>query len=80
MSTADQGDPPSYARMREELESILQTLEEDEPDLDTLGPRVERAAFLLKCCEALLQQTEVRVRDALLAVDSLTSTDTEREA
>jgi exodeoxyribonuclease VII small subunit len=45
------GDALSYAAALDELESILASLERDEPDVDKLADQVARAAVLIRLCQ-----------------------------
>lgn len=52
----------NYGASLEELQRILKGIEEDRFDLDELGTQVERAAHLLKVCQAKIDATEMQVK------------------
>ena len=52
---------PSYNEAYAELESILNKLENDEPDVDKLASMVKRASELIKLCKSKLHDTEAEV-------------------
>jgi exodeoxyribonuclease VII small subunit len=51
----------SYADALAELEAILDSLEADRVDVDTLAARVERAAALIRLCRNRLGAARVHV-------------------
>jgi exodeoxyribonuclease VII small subunit len=61
----DPGDPATeglaYADALAELERILDTLESDRVDVDTLATRVERAAALIRLCRSRLGAARTQV-------------------
>jgi len=57
--------PASYADATQELDEILRAIENPSLPIDELGPRIERAAVLIAWCREVLENTEVRVVDAL---------------
>ena len=54
-----------YADALSELEAILDALEADRVDVDTLAARVERAAVLIRLCRARLGSVRAKV-DAIV--------------
>jgi exodeoxyribonuclease VII small subunit len=46
----DDADALGYAEAAEELDRILAVLEQDDLDIDVLGPQVQRAAQLIRVC------------------------------
>lgn len=60
----------SYREAIFEIDEILQEIESDDLDIDTLAPLVERAAALVENCRARLASTDVKVRDALAALST----------
>jgi exodeoxyribonuclease VII small subunit len=59
--TAPDLDGISYADALVELEEILESLEADQVDVDTLAARVERAAALIRVCRARLGSARQKV-------------------
>jgi exodeoxyribonuclease VII small subunit len=55
----------AYADALAELEGILDSLEADRVDVDTLAARVERAAVLIRLCRARLGSARAKV-DAIV--------------
>lgn len=51
----------AYADALAELEEILDSLEADQVDVDTLASQVERAAVLVRLCRARLAAARVHV-------------------
>jgi exodeoxyribonuclease VII small subunit len=41
-----------------EIEKILKTIEDGEPDIDKLAAKVKRASELIKLCQQKLRETE----------------------
>lgn len=56
---------PSYQAAQHELEEILEKLQNDQTDLDTLGLLVQRAQWLLQFCREKLRNTEIEVNKIL---------------
>lgn len=56
-----QGEDTTYADALTELEGILDSLEGDQVDVDTLAARVDRAATLIRLCRARLASARVQV-------------------
>ena len=44
-----------------EIEEILQTIEDGEPDIDKLTAKVKRASELIKLCQKKLRETEKEI-------------------
>jgi exodeoxyribonuclease VII small subunit len=44
-----------------EIEDILRSIEEGEPDIDKLSADVKRAADLIKICRSRLRETEEKI-------------------
>jgi len=55
----------SYKDAVSELENILESLDNEEIDVDFLSEKVKRAGFLIKYCKAKLQDTQDEVQKAL---------------
>lgn len=54
-----------YKDAVEEIESILRSIEKDEPDVDELAEKVRRVTFLLKFCKEKLYKTQDEVEKVL---------------
>jgi len=52
----------SYEKALKELESILSTLENESQDLETTMALYERGRALIKHCQALLDEAELKVK------------------
>ena len=66
-STGDDG--PGYAAAMAELEQILQELEGEDPDVDVLANRVERAATLIEVCRRRIANASVQVERVVAALE-----------
>ncbi len=60
----------SYEAAIGEVEEILEEIESAELPIDALAPKVERAAELIRACRSLLEQTELRVTEAVAELAS----------
>ena len=67
-------DEPGYAAAMAELEEILQVLEGDDPDVDVLATRVERAANLIEICRRRITNAGIQVERVVAALESDTET------
>jgi len=47
----------SYTKAMEEIQSIVEKIEANEPDVDELGELVKRAASLIRQCKEKLRST-----------------------
>lgn len=72
--TAGGADEPGYAAAMAELEQILQELEGEDPDVDVLANRVERAATLIEICRRRITNAGVQVERVVAALESDTVT------
>ena len=61
---------PGYAAAMSELEQILQELEGEDPDVDVLANRVERAATLIEICRRRIANASVQVERVVTALES----------
>lgn len=72
-TTATETDEPtesiSYADAMSELESIVAELEGEEPDIDQLADKVERAGFLILQCRERLGATKSRLEEITANID-----------
>lgn len=59
----------SYADALAEVESILESIEASEVDIDALGSRVARAAELIALCRARIKAAELEVERIVSAMD-----------
>ena len=67
-------DEPGYAAAMAELEQILQELEGEDPDVDVLANRVERAATLIEVCRRRIANASIQVERVVAALESDEST------
>jgi exodeoxyribonuclease VII small subunit len=67
-------DEPGYGAAMAELEQILQELEGEDPDVDVLATRVERAATLIEICRRRITNASVQVERVVAALESDTET------
>lgn len=52
----------SYSKAIEELQSILEQLESEDVEIDSLSTKVKRSAELIKFCRDRLKSTEVEIQ------------------
>ena len=57
-----------------ELEQILEELEGEDPDVDVLADRVERAATLIEVCRRRIANASVQVERVVVALETDEST------
>jgi exodeoxyribonuclease VII small subunit len=62
--------PTGYAEALGELESILASLDRDTVDVDVLGDRVARAAFLIDWCRERIAAARLRVDEVVVTVQA----------
>ena len=65
---------PGYAMAMAELEQILEELEGEDPDVDVLANRVERAATLIEVCRRRITNAGIQVERVVAALESDTDT------
>lgn len=65
----DQGEP-GYAAAMAELDQILGELEGEDPDVDVLAGRVERAATLIEICRRRIANASIQVERVVAALES----------
>ncbi len=58
-----------YKESIEEIESILDKIENNETDIDTLIKEVKRAAQLIRACKEKLQNTEAEIENILKEIE-----------
>lgn len=56
--------PLSYQDALAQLEEIVSSLEEEQPDIDALSEKVKKAMALLEMCKAKLRNTEDTLNQA----------------
>ena len=61
---------PGYAAAMAELEEILQELEGEDPDVDVLATRVERAATLIEVCRRRIANASIQVERVVAVLES----------
>jgi exodeoxyribonuclease VII small subunit len=59
-----------YAEALEELETILESLEEDDVDVDELAEHVQRASELIELCRERIGKAKLRIEEVVSAVDA----------
>ena len=69
-SSPDAADEPGYAAAMAELEQILEELEGEDPDVDLLANRVERAATLIEICRRRITNAGFQVERVVAALES----------
>ncbi|MBN1182456.1 MAG: exodeoxyribonuclease VII small subunit [Bacteroidales bacterium] len=62
----------SYSEAITEIETILQEIEDQDPDVDELSDKVKRVAELLNICKDKLRNTEEEVEKILRDMDDST--------
>ncbi len=55
----------SYEEAVSELEAILRHMEDDEPDIDSLGEQLKKAKELIKLCKDKLTKTDNEIKKIL---------------
>ena len=70
----DDATEPGYAAALAELEQILEELESEDPDVDVLANRVERAATLIEICRRRITKADIQVERVVAALQSDTET------
>ena len=65
MTTPTPVDQLGYAEALAELETILDRLEHDEPDVDRVADDVSRAAELVRQCRSRITDARVRVEEVV---------------
>lgn len=58
-------DDMKYEDAMRELERIVARMENEEPDIDSLGEQLHRAQQLIKLCKAKLTKTDKEIKDIL---------------
>lgn len=58
-------DDMKYEDAMRELERIVAQMENEEPDIDSLGEQLRRAQQLIKLCKAKLTKTDKEIKDIL---------------
>lgn len=69
-TAAESTEAPGYAAAMAELEQILDELEGENPDVDLLASRVERAATLIEVCRRRIANASLQVERVVAALDS----------
>ena len=67
--SSTEADEPSYAAAMAELEQILEELEGDDPDVDLLAERVERAAVLIEVCRRRITKASMQVERVVAGLE-----------
>lgn len=58
-------DDMKYEDAMRELERIVARMENEEPDIDSLGEQLRRAQQLIKLCKAKITKTDKEIKDIL---------------
>lgn len=58
-------DDMKYEDAMRELERIVARMENEEPDIDSLGEQLRRAQQLIKLCKAKLTKADKEIKDIL---------------
>jgi exodeoxyribonuclease VII small subunit len=69
----DGAEPIGYAEAVAELEAILADIERHDVDVDVLGPKVRRAAQLIRVCRDHIGAARVDVEQIVADLDGLTA-------
>lgn len=56
---------PNYKDALEEIESIVDEIENGDPDVDQLGKMINRAVELVKICKQSIRKTDTEINKAL---------------
>ncbi len=59
----------NYKKSLEEIESIVQKIESEDPDVDELSALVKRAAELIKQCKTKLKTTGEELEDIIQDIE-----------
>lgn len=69
------GDEANYSEALAELEEILDELEDESLDVDTLATKVERASTLIRFCRDRITSARTQVEQIVADLDQLADTD-----
>ena len=64
------GDQIGYAEALAELENILNELEGDDVDVDTLAQHVQRASLLIELCRERIGSARMRIEEVVAQLDA----------
>ena len=64
------GDQIGYAEALAELENILNELEGDDVDVDTLAQHVQRASLLIEPCRERIGSARMRIQEVVAQLDA----------
>jgi len=70
-SAPDNSDVENYAEALAELEEILDELEDESLDVDTLATKVERASTLIRFCRNRITSARTQVEQIVADLDEL---------
>ena len=73
--TAATDDELNYADSLAELDRILEELEDETLDVDTLADRVERASILIRFCRSRISAAKMQVEQIVADLDQLATDD-----
>ena len=61
---------PTYREAITEIEEILESIENDSPDVDELAEKVKRVSLLIKLCKDKLYKTQSEVEKVLKEMET----------
>ncbi len=64
------GEQIGYAEALAELENILNELEGDDVDVDTLAQHVQRASLLIELCRERIGSARLRIEEVVAQLDA----------
>lgn len=70
---------PKYSRAMEELEAIIEEIESESIDVDSLAEKVKRASYLIGLCRGKLKDTEGEVKKVLDSLEDAPDIEDEDE-
>lgn len=65
-----EAEEPSFTEALEELEAILERIETDETDIDSLAEELRRGTRLLEVCRAKIRQAELEVTQIVQTLEA----------
>ena len=59
----------TYQKALKEIESIVDEIENGDPDVDQIGVKIERAVELVKFCKESIRNTDEQISKAMKELD-----------
>lgn len=59
----------TYQKALDEIESIIEEIENGDPDVDQIGAKIERAVKLVKFCKEGIRNTDEQISKAMKELD-----------